>query len=419
MTSKKKTAPDQLVISRLIEDTNYRTKQTIDTWRQAITYAESLELADYLPLYMLFREIELDGHVHGLIQQRVNRLLGQKFRLVDDAGKEQPEAWKLFETSWFYKFLELAMESRWWHHSLIQLWDVTDNGYKTVKLVNRNHVLPRTGQVSIRQMDQTNLINYREPKYYDWLVECGDPLDLGLFNRAAPNYLIKKNALLEWSKFAQLFGMPIRVGKTASRQTGDMQRMADNLKKMEAAAYAVFQEGETIDFIESTKGDAFQVYKELVLVPNSEMSKLFLGQTMTTDNGSSKSQGEVHERVADGIAESDKRFIQFLVNDELIPRMIKHGFKLDGIHFEWSPTKDLTKLMDMSTKLMQYKNVDSKWLEETFGIPVTDKGPDTPATNPGGKTKLSIEQQQELLKQAKLVNLHTQIHKLYNHHHDR
>lgn len=405
-----------MIIGRLIEETNYRTQQSIDTWRSALTMAESLELPDYFPLYQLFREIELDAHISGLIHQRINRLLGSQFRIVNEAGEEQPDAWKMFETSWFYKFLELAMESRWWHHSLIQLWDVRENGYGVVKLVNRNHVLPRRAQVVLRQMDTTSFINYREPQYYDWLVECGDPTDLGLFNRAAPNYLIKKNALREWSKFAQLFGMPIRVGKTSSKLTADMQRMADNLKRMEAAAYGVFQEGETIEFIESTKGDAYQVYKELILTPNSELSKLFLGQTMTTDNGSSKSQGEVHERVADGIAEADKRFVQFLVNDELIPRMVKHGFKLAGMRFEWAATKDLTKQMEMVTKLLPFKNIPNEYIQETFGIPVEDKAA-LPVAEPQPDKKKNELSAEELKERSDIVNLHAQLHELYKHDH--
>jgi SPP1 gp7 family putative phage head morphogenesis protein len=356
--------------------------------------AESLELPSRIALYQLYNEIALDSHIHGVIQQRVNRLLGLNFQLVNEAGEEVPEAMKLFETSWFYKFLELAIESRWWSHSLIQLWDENENGYGTVKLVPRKHVIPNKGYIMLQQEDSTTVIHYREPMYFNYLIEVGEEMDLGLFNRAAPNFIIKKNAMVFWSKYTELFAMPIRVGKTASRNQADMNRMADNLRKMEAAAYGVFQEGETIEFIESTKGDAYQVYKQLIDTCDAQLSKLFVGQTMTTDNGSSKSQSEVHERVADGIGEADKRFIQFVVNDQLLPKMASHGFKVAGLRFVWAQAKNKKQQFDMAVKLLEKYDIDAQYIADEFGIPVTAKAATEPTGEPVKKkvaTNLSAE----------------------------
>lgn len=52
-----------------------------------------------------------------------------------------------------------------------------------------------------------------------------------------------------------------------------------------------------IEFVESGKGDAFNVYDKRIDRANSELSKLIIGQTMTIEDGSSLSQSETHLEV--------------------------------------------------------------------------------------------------------------------------
>lgn len=359
-----------IVFSRIIEQTNWRTRQDIDTWRRAIATAENLSQPQRLYLYALYDEILLDAHIQGLLSQRTNKLLSQQFKITDAAGKECSDAKKLFESNWFYRFMELALESRWYGHSLIQLWDVTPTGYAQVATIPRRHVMPERGGVSITQGDYTNMLPYREQPYNEWLVEVGGERDLGLLKIAAPNFIFKKNAMLQWSQYTEVFGMPVRVGKTASRSQSDMDRMAANLRKMGSASYAVFQEGESIEFVESTKGDAYNVYDKLIDRANSELSKLLIGQTMTADSGSSRSQAEVHERVADSITESDKRMMQFIINGQLLPKMASHGFAVQGCKFEWTVSTDLDALWSKTKDALSHYKVDAAWIQQTFGIPV-------------------------------------------------
>lgn len=407
MAKQNKTDDKEQIITRLYIQTDYRTRQDIDSWRAALGLAEDVLFPNRNALLKLYNEIILDAHIQSVIQQRTNRLLGAGYRIVNDAGEEDAEAWKLFESAWFYRFLELALESKWWGFSLIQLWDVNERGYGNVQLIPRAHVVPEFRSVSIMGGLPTDLIAYNQPPYDDYLIEAGEHKDLGLFAKAAVAFIIKKNALLQWSKYTEIFAAPFRVGKTTSRNQKDMERIANNLKRMGSAAYGVFQEGESIEFIESTKGDAYQVYMRLVEMCNAEISKLIVGQTMTTDNGSSRSQGEVHERTAESIAESDKRFIAFLINDVLIPKMINHGFKqVAGKRFEWKAAKDMAQLWKITNELMSHKNVPNDFIEETFGIPVEDK--QTTTTNAGIQTD-----KEEVSLSAGIVRLHADLNTLY------
>ena len=431
---KKQAEKPELVIARIYEQSNYRIRQDINTWRDAITAGENVFYPNRVALYTLYDEIILDAHVQGVLQQRIENILSQQFRIVNEAGEDLPDATKIFQRKWFYDFLTLAIEAKPYGHSLIQLWEADPlTGYGEIELVPRRNVVPEKGLVTLWQGVNSSNVPYRDAPYWDYLIEVGGKKDFGLFVKIAPSFIVKKNALLQWSQYTEIFGAPMRVGKTTSRTQADMERMGSNLKNMGSMAYGVFQEGESIEFIESTKGDAYQVYLALLKYCDEQISKAMIGQTMTTDNGSSKSQSEVHERVADNITESDKRMISFVINDTLIPKMIQHGFKLTGAKFVWSPQKDMQALFNNVVALMPYVNVPADFIEENFGIPTEEKpqpeitppvddpaNPPVPEKKPKAKKKvgLSIEQKTELLERASIVNLHHQLKVLYlNHQH--
>ena len=364
------------IISHVIEQTKWRTRQDIDTWRGAIVQAENVLYPQRIHLYTLYDEVELDGHIEGIIGQRRDGLLAEKFKVVNAAGEVVPAIQEMFNSEWFYKFLELSLESIWWGHSLIQLWDpIPGEGYGCVELVPRRHVIPETGGVSVLQGDILNTINFRQAPYIDWVVEVGGPRDHGLFKIAAPDFIIKKNAKLQWSQYTEIFGMPLRVGYTTSRQQTDMKKMADNLKNMGAAAYAVFQEGERIELLKNENKGGPEVYEELIQRCNLELSKLIIRQTMTIEDGSSLSQSEVHERVMDAVKEADKRLIRFTIK-KLLKRMVKHGLIPEGTRFEWEVSIDLEALWTkVAAAMLAGYQPDLEWVEETFGIPLTKLAP--------------------------------------------
>ena len=97
----------------------------------------------------------------------------------------------------------------------------------------------------------------------------------------------------------------------------------------------VVPEGTTIDIKESSRGDAYNVYDKRIDRANSEMSKGVVGQTMTVDDGSSKSQSETHLEVFENLCAADAKLIAYVINDDLIPKMIRLGFPLAGLTFKW------------------------------------------------------------------------------------
>lgn len=363
------------VIDNIILSSRARARKDVDSWRKAVQRAENIQAPRRDLLLDLYADVVIDPHISGCIEHsRLNKLLAQEFRIIGKDGKEDTELTDAFNSDWFFQFIELVMESLWYGHSLIEFPHIDPKDMPLPLLVPRYHVVPEFG-VFLKNPSDSNGIPYRETPLMDYLVEVGDPRDLGLLCKAAPAFLYKKNATMSWSEFTELFGMPIRIGKTNTRSIEDLNRMEDMLRDLGSAAYGVFQEGEEIEFVESQRGDAYNVYDKLIARCNSELSKLFVGQTMTTEVGQngSRAQAEVHERLGDDVTSSDRRFVEAVVKRGLFPVLLKHGWKLDGKEFRFNETKGVDQLWTRVRDVLPHATMDVEWMRETFGIHIIEQ----------------------------------------------
>ena len=130
-----------------------------------------------------------------------------------------------------------------------------------------------------------------------------------------------------------------------------------------------------VQFVESGKGDAFNVYDKRIDRANSELSKLIIGQTMTIEDGSSLSQSETHLEVFENLVESDRDMLRDIVNNQLIPRMVKHGFPVKGLRFEWDDTVDYTPEQQIAyeTMIADRYEVDPSYFTDKYGMPVGER----------------------------------------------
>lgn len=353
-------------------------KQDNARWRRAWAMAINIDNPKREALYNIYGDVLVDLHLTGCITQRFGKTLLKSFVVKDEQGNEDEEAGKIFESQWFYHFLLRALESTMWGHSLIQLGDVITDAqgvmkYSDVELVPRLHVIPEYGVIVTNRSDSWEQgYSYREGILADWCVEVGDAHDLGLLHKCSPQALSKKNVTTYWDVFGEIFGMPMRVATTTSQNPADRKQIEVMLEEMGAAPWGLFPDGTTIEIKESTRGDAYNVYDKRIDRANSEMSKAVLGQTMTIDNGSSQSQSETHLEVFENICAADAKLIKYVVNDSLIPKMIKHGFPLQGRVFDWDDAATYTpaEQRELERMLLQYFDIDPQYFIDKYKIPI-------------------------------------------------
>ncbi len=320
--AKKNAKPDQTVIQDLrIEIRSVdRTRKDLSNWRHALESAENPNYPTRQLLYDLYEDIVLDDHLRSVMDQR--RLAVTTSSIVFRNDDQEVESInKLIDTAHFEKLLELTLDSKFYGYSLIK----ADFINKKVQLVPRAHVLPSKSMVVAKPYDPEGIV-YDQPPYTNQYFGVGEADDLGLILIAAVMVLIKRGDLSDWAQFNEIFGQPTRVGKYDPNSPGQREQLMEALKNAGAFAYLGIPQGAEIEFIEANKSGATDTYASLYDRMEAAISKLIVGQTMTTQNGSSRSQAEVHERVANKIATSDRKFVTRILNTFVKDILIAQGF---------------------------------------------------------------------------------------------
>ncbi|MDE7349650.1 MAG: DUF935 domain-containing protein [Muribaculaceae bacterium] len=366
------------VVTELIRTNEYLAKNDISKWRNAWQSAIDFRNPNRQKLYDIYRDAMADAHLSGCIQQRVGFVMSRSFKLVDANGDANEEALHYLDQAWFKDLCRLALDSIWYGHSLIELGDVVTDGdghpsLSNVTLIPRKHVIPEYGRVVKRiGMTWQSGFEYRKPPFCDCLIEVGQPDNLGLLLKAALHTIPKKHALSFWDCFAEIFGMPMRIARTTTRDPKEFKRIEDMIYDGASNLGMVTGMDTEIQFVESGKGDAYNVYDRRIDRANSELSKLTIGQTMTIEDGSSLSQSQTHLQVFENLVESDRDMLRDVINNHLIPKLIKLGFPLKGLRFEWDYALDYTPEQQIAYEKMvadRYE-VESSYFADKYNMPV-------------------------------------------------
>lgn len=361
--------------------TDALTRKDIADWRRAWQYAINVERPNRQTLYDIYRDVEVDAHLSGCVKQREGFVLARSFKLVDADGNKDEKAQHYFDQGWFKLLCRLVLDSVYWGHSLIELGNVITDGegcvcLDGVALIPRKHVIPEYGRVVVNIGDEWHTgIDYHLPPFSDWLIEAGQPGDLGLYLKAALHTIPKKNMLAFWDAFGEIFGMPMRLAKTTSRDPKEQNRILSLLANAANKQSIVVDSETDVEFVESSRGDAYNVYDQRVDRANSELSKLIIGQTMTIEDGSSLSQSQTHLQVFQNLVEADADMLRDVINNQLIPRLIRLGFPLIGLRFDWDYSIDYSpeQQIQYETMIADRYEVDPQYFAEKYSMPVGER----------------------------------------------
>jgi len=348
-------------------------------------------------LYNIYRDVEADLHLSGCVDQRKGFVMSRSFKLSKPDGSPDEEAVKLFNTTWFKDLMDYCLDANYWGFSLIELGDVTTDGnglmkFDGVTLIPRKHVIPEKGRVVHYENEAWQSgIDYHQPPFRDRLIEAGRKDNLGLYLKAATQTIPKKNTFGFWDNFGEMFGIPFRVAKTTSRDSKDLDEIENMMNKMGSAGWGIFPEGTEIEIKETAKGDVYNVFDKRIDRANSELSKLVILQTMTIEDGSSLSQSQTHLQILQNLIEKDADRFRDIINDQLLPLMVKHGFPVKGLTFDWDYSIDYTPDQQKAYEQMLLSNyeIEGSYFEDKYGVPVGKRlsKPGSATEDPIGETK--------------------------------
>lgn len=374
---------EDTITSQIISQFKDSTRAEIRKWRMAILMAEHYSDPKSWMLQDLYDNLKADGHLIAQINLRKAATLSYDFAIVDKkSGKMDDDKTGLLQTQWFYRLLDIMLDVPFFGYTLIEL---TDPATMNFSLIPRRNTIGRLGKVVIDTYND-NSIDISNG-FDNTLLKVGEPDSLGLMMHLCGMLIWKRNAQQSWAEFSERFGMPLISATTTKSDEQSIARLNRMLRELGEAATAALPEGTTIQITPFTTGDSYQVYNQQIEQLNKEISKPITGGTMVTDDGSSRSQSEVHERNLDNkIAESDRRMVAFVINDQLLPMMHYWGWNInpdtDKFCFNDSFELSVKEHWDIVNSMLNRYVIDESWLAATFNVPIV-KERDSSAM-PGG-----------------------------------
>ena len=352
-----------------------RVRQDATKFNIALQAAESPMYPNRFLLMQTYQQIVLDGQVQSAILQRKSKILSKKFMVYGPDGECDETKTELFNQKWFYDFQSLSLDSIFWGFSCVQFGAIINDKYSSVELIPRIYVVPEFSLVRTNTATVTEGKHFNEAPYNNWCIGVGEKKDLGLMMYLAPYVIWKKNVMAAWAEFAEVFGSPIRVGKTDVRDEMTRKNMENMLRNMGVASWAVLDLNDNIELMQASRTDAYAVFDKMVERCNSEISKIILGQTGTTDEKSYSGSANVHEGVASMIAKQDTLKMQFIIEDQLVPMMIRNGFDLTGCTFKYDDSENLPLIEQakIDASFMPYVKFENEYLEQKYGIDLLDQ----------------------------------------------
>lgn len=397
-----------------------RIKQDIGQWRMAVKEAENPIAPQRYMMQQQYLDTVLNGHVTACIEKRYSNVLKKGIEVVNEKGEQNEDLTKLYNKKWLYDIIRYTLDARMFGYSLIQLGDMKDYEFNEIYTIRRSNINPEKEVVTSTFYAQDGISVYDE-KYSSNLIWVKTQQDIGmvgnwgkcgygLLYKVAPYEIWYKQALSLWSEYLQIFGMPLRIGKTDSRNEQMRSQMADMLQNMGAASWGVFDKEDDIQLMESPgKSGSTQTFPDMIDKAEKIISKILLGHSDAIDSvpgklGSSQGDKSPSEMAMKDIEAFDCQFLEFELDKNIVPKLVGLGFPMPkgyNIRFVNSAEKmearatedtnnkataDMVKVLsDAGLK------VDAAWFTERTGIPVEEK-PDPAPMKPNPNAKNMIDE---------------------------
>lgn len=375
--------PDNILINRIeVIKSGFRT-QDIGTWKQAILSFRNPQNPSRTVLYDMYEDLLLDGQVESAWGKRRDFILNKKLVCVKD-GEEDDAINRLLDSVDMRNMLSDLLDSIIWGHTLIQVNSITyDSNTETHRidydLIPRKHVHPEKGWVSRMQGIAAEDWNYRIPPLSSYIIEAGKPENMGLLSIVAQYVIYKRGGFGDWAQFAEMFGMPFREMMYDDYDDDTRSKLEKMLQEWGAASYCIHPRSAELK-IHDTAGStgSKEVYNDLIDVCNAEISKIILGNTLTTEQGDNgaRSLGEVHKEEEESKNESDMRFLLTILNTSVRSVLKNFGFDISGktIAFRESDPDwyELQSKWNVLSGMMDKVPVGDDYIYETMGVPKPD-----------------------------------------------
>lgn len=214
----------------------------------------------------------------------------------------------------------------------------------------------------------------------------GHPMRGGLLRATALAYLGKHFAMKDWLIFAEVFGMPVRIARYEPSATAEEKReLLAMLQSLGADAAGIFSKAVEIELLEAGRGAAPPPYEHLCDFMNRELSKAWLGQTLTVEAAASHAgptsiAPKIHNDVRTDLLQDDIVKEGRTIRRDLLGPITRMRFGPDApVPFftrrieRPRDRQELAEVLGVAVNELGMR-VSARWAHEALGVPTASEG---------------------------------------------
>lgn len=332
------------------------------------------------PLIDLYEAcMQQDAHIKSVVETLESQVLGERYMLAKQTSSGQyvkdVKNTKKIQGTQFIKIIKGILEAKLFGYTLIEMGSELHpftGKLMDVNIIERRNVLPDQNWVVKRQGQFAPGWDIHSKEYMDDYILINNG-DLGMFSATTPLILAKKFTFANYVGFAQTYGQPIIQGKSADEGTTAKSQLANEIANSAAQRIIVTGLQDELSVHALAMSNSEKIYTGLIEMVNAEVSNLVLGsESMAGATQSYVGSTAAHQDIFRDRIEVYREYIENIMNEEIIPRLVKRGMIDDGLEFKYSNkiemgNADRIKLYDFLTNKFE---VSPEEIEKEFGVTV-------------------------------------------------
>lgn len=323
--------------------------------------------------------MQQDAHIASTVETLESQIVGERYMLAaqNEKGRyvKDVEETKKIQGTQFIKIIRGIAEAKLYGYTAIEILpdiDARTGKLKQVNILERRNVLPDQRRIVRRQGIWSPGWNFEDRKFSDHyiLVNTGT---LGLFSATTPLILAKKFTVANYVNFSHTYGQPIIHGKTEGESNGDRQRMAHEIASAATNKVIVTGLNDEVDVKTFTSVNSEKIFTGLIDHVNSEVSNLILGsESMAGATQSYVGATRAHQDIFRDRIAVYREYIENVMNEEVIPRLVAMGYIKPGLEFKYSNRLEMSnkEQIELFLGMADRFEISPDEVEKNFGITV-------------------------------------------------
>lgn len=323
--------------------------------------------------------MQQDAHIASTVETLESQIVGERYMLAKQNEKgryvKDIEETRKIQGTQFIKLIRGIAEAKLYGFTGIEMLPDIDSRtgkLKHINILERRNILPDQRRIVQRQGQWSPGWDFDDPKFSDnyILINSGN---LGLFSATTPLILAKKFTTANYVNFSHTYGQPIIHGKTEGESTADRQRLANEIASAATNKVIVTGLNDEVDIKNFASVNSEKIFTGLIEHANSEVSNIILGSESIAGAtqayvGSTRAHQDIfRDRIA-----VYREFIENVMNEDIIPRLVSMGYIKPGLEFKYSNRLEMSnkEQIELFLGMADRFEIAPEEVEKNFGITV-------------------------------------------------